>query len=142
MDWWYEDLPEGCKQAATALGYESKEHWDEDRPVPFDTKPFHELTLSEKRAAFHLGMNVLDKKLDIWWEDTDAGKLSYAGGGVVVVDEGAERLMAKNTNETLILTRVLIFVVAPHYRNQVCCACGWLQPRKLGWRLANPGLPY
>jgi hypothetical protein len=78
IDWWYEDLPEGCKKAATALGYDSKDSWDGDHPVPFDTKPFNELTLSEKRAAFHLGINVIDKKLDsICWEQTDAGKHSW-----------------------------------------------------------------
>ena len=73
IDWWYDDLPEGAKQAATAMGYTTKEMWDEDQTVPFDTKPFTELTLSEKRAAFFLGRNVLDKKLDIWWDETDAG---------------------------------------------------------------------
>lgn len=60
------------------MGYTTKEMWDEDQSVPFDTKPFVDLTLSEKRAAFFLGINVIDKKLNIWWEDTDAETKSAA----------------------------------------------------------------
>ena len=73
-DWWYEDLPAECKKAATAMGYTTPESWDEDHSVPFDTKKFSELTLSEKRAAWFLGWDVIKDKLDIWWEDTDPGE--------------------------------------------------------------------
>ena len=78
-DWWFEDLPEECKKAAAAMGYVTMEHWDEDKPVPFDNAKFEELTMTEKRAAWFLGWNVIDKKLDIWWEDTDEGELLMGG---------------------------------------------------------------
>lgn len=70
-DWWYEDLPAECKKAAAAMGYTTKESWDDDHPVPYDTKEFVDLTLSEKRAALFLGWDIDREKLDIWWDDTD-----------------------------------------------------------------------
>jgi hypothetical protein len=72
-DWWFEDLPAECKKAAAAMGYTTQESWDDDHPVPYDTKKFADLTLSEKRAALFLGWDVVKEKLDIWWEDTDPG---------------------------------------------------------------------
>lgn len=72
-DWWYEDLPAECKKAAAAMGYTTKESWDDDHPVPYDTKEFVDLTLSEKRAALFLGWDIDREKLDIWWDDTDKG---------------------------------------------------------------------
>jgi len=77
-DWWFEDLPAECKKAAAAMGYTSQEAWDEDHKVPYDTKKFVDLTMSEKRAAWFLGWDVVKDKLDIWWEDTDPVTQAHA----------------------------------------------------------------
>lgn len=55
------------------MGYD-KAVWDADSAVHFTDAPFAELSLTEKRAAWHLGWDVVDEKLDIWWADTDDGK--------------------------------------------------------------------
>jgi len=68
--YWYEDLPDEAKKAATTMGYTTMENWDEDYEVPFDIKSFDELTLSEKRAATFLGFNPIKKKLDVHWSET------------------------------------------------------------------------
>lgn len=76
-DWWWEDLPPRAIKAAESLGY-SKSTWDDDDEVAYDKKPFAECTLQEKHAAMFLGINPIDEKLDIWWEDTDSTTQSHA----------------------------------------------------------------
>lgn len=73
-DWWYDELPDEAKKAATAIGYATKEDWDTDHEVPYDTKSFAELTMTERRAAMYLGFKPIEKKLDpLWWSETSEG---------------------------------------------------------------------
>ena len=69
-DMWWEDMPEKAHQAAKVMGYDSKT-WDDDAQIDYDRKPFHETTFDQRRAAMYLGLNPIDKKLNIWWKDTD-----------------------------------------------------------------------
>jgi len=69
-DYWWEDLPEKARRAAIVLGY-SKETWDDDATIPYDSKTFAECSYSEKNAAMYLHMSPIEKKLDIWWDDAD-----------------------------------------------------------------------
>ena len=76
-DWWWEDLPPRAQKAAKAMGY-TKSTWDGDNDIAYDSKPFEDLTVQEKHAAMYLGMNPIDEKLDIWWEDTDSDTKAHA----------------------------------------------------------------
>ena len=78
-EWWWEDLPEKAKKAAKVLGYD-KDSWDEDKPVPYDSKAFVDCTKEELRAATFLHMKPIDKKLDpLWWSETDEETKKQAG---------------------------------------------------------------
>lgn len=64
-------MPEKAHQAAIVMGYDAKT-WDDDAKIDYDRKPFHETSLDQRRAAMYLGLNPIDKKLDIWWANTDS----------------------------------------------------------------------
>jgi hypothetical protein len=67
---YWDDMPEAAHKAAAILGY-TKESWDADSPVPYDSKSFFDCTNAEKQAAMFLNLNPIAKKLNVWWEDLD-----------------------------------------------------------------------
>jgi hypothetical protein len=67
---YWADMPEAAHKAAAILGY-TKENWDADSAVPYDTKSFFDCTNAEKQAAMFLNLNPIAKKLNVWWEDLD-----------------------------------------------------------------------
>jgi hypothetical protein len=69
-DMWWEEMPEKAHAAAFVMGYDAST-WDADAKIDYDRKPFHETTLDERRAAMYLGLNPIDKKLNISYCDTD-----------------------------------------------------------------------
>jgi hypothetical protein len=73
-DCWYEDLPEEARKAATVLGWDSKDKWDQSVDVPYRAKTFDQLTMNEKRAAVFLQIDLIGDKLDIFWAQTDEGE--------------------------------------------------------------------
>lgn len=74
---WWEDMSEKAHQAAIKLGY-SAATWDDDASIPYDNKKFPETSIEERCAAMFLGLDPIEKKLDIWWEDTDSETQKYA----------------------------------------------------------------
>lgn len=74
-DFWWSELPEEAIKAATVLGWDTKEKWDESVDVPYRTKTFAEMTLVEKRAAIFLQCPLFKDKLDIYWSEVDPGKV-------------------------------------------------------------------
>jgi hypothetical protein len=73
-DCWYENLPEEARKAATVLGWDSKDKWDQSVDVPYRAKTFDQLTMNEKRAAVFLQIDLIGDKLDIYWAQTDEGE--------------------------------------------------------------------
>jgi hypothetical protein len=67
---YWDDMPEAAHKAAAILGY-TKESWDADGAVPYDSKSFSDCTNAEKQAAMFLNLNPIAKKLNVWWEDLD-----------------------------------------------------------------------
>jgi hypothetical protein len=62
---------------AAKLGY-TKETWDADAAIPYDSKTFFQCTDEEKQAAMFLGLNPIDKKLNVWWADLDKATKDHA----------------------------------------------------------------
>jgi len=79
-DWWYEDLPVRAKEAAAAMGYDTKDKWDESKEIPYKSKTLAELTYAEKVGALYLGMKPFEDKTktDIYWEDADETTQRYS----------------------------------------------------------------
>jgi hypothetical protein len=92
-DCWYEDLPEEARKAATVLGWDSKDKWDQSVDVPYRAKTFDQLTMAEKRAAMFLQIDLIGDKLDIYWAQTDEGEFypSLAGCDVCGFEKRAFR---------------------------------------------------
>lgn len=76
-DWWWEELPPRAQTAAKAMGYTAST-WDEDEDIAYDSKSFAELTVQEKHAAMFLGLNPIEERLDIWWDEVDSDTQKYA----------------------------------------------------------------
>jgi hypothetical protein len=64
---YWDDMPEVAHFAAKILGY-SKESWDKDEEVPYDTNSFFQCTVRERQAAVFLNLGLI-KKLNLWWDD-------------------------------------------------------------------------
>jgi hypothetical protein len=73
-DMWYEDLPAEAREAATVLGWDEKEKWDQSVDVPYRAKKFDQLTMAEKRAAIFLQIDLIAEKYDIYWAQCDEGE--------------------------------------------------------------------
>lgn len=70
-------MPQKAQLAAMKMGY-TAQLWDEDATIPYDSKKFHETTKDERLAAMYLGLNPIDAKLDIWWDEVDKETQRYA----------------------------------------------------------------
>lgn len=76
-DRWWDAMPEKAHKQAAVMGY-SKETWDADSKIPYDSKAFKDCTNEEKQAAMFLGLNPIAKKLNIWWDDVDPATKEHA----------------------------------------------------------------
>lgn len=74
---YWDDMPDVAHKAAATLGY-TKESWDADGSVPYDTKTFFQCTNPEKQAAVFLNLKLIEKKLNVWWSDLDKPTMDHA----------------------------------------------------------------